>query len=147
VSSGHGKKSQLFWELPSTFPSVPSIVFPSTHFPLHKTAFSPQSYSNCVMEMSSHKATDVFTSVLSRTNTVFSPNNDTNTDGTHIENSTSYYISISNLRQLTPTNDSRTICIPINLLTLVLNPSAQRCLTRFLLEIFIFEPCISLIYV
>jgi hypothetical protein len=34
----------------------------------------------------------------------------------------------------------------LNRLTLELNPSAQRCRTRFLLEILIFEPCISLIY-
>jgi hypothetical protein len=34
----------------------------------------------------------------------------------------------------------------INPLTLELNPSAQRCLTRFLLGILIFELCISLIY-
>jgi hypothetical protein len=34
----------------------------------------------------------------------------------------------------------------INPLTPELNPSAQRCLTRFLLEILFFEPRISLIY-
>jgi hypothetical protein len=31
-------------------------------------------------------------------------------------------------------------------LTPELNPSAQRCLTRFFTEILILEPCISLIY-
>jgi hypothetical protein len=39
------------------------------------------------------------------------------------------------------------INLSINPLTSELNPSAQRCLTRFLLGIFILEPCISLIYV
>jgi hypothetical protein len=34
----------------------------------------------------------------------------------------------------------------INSLTPELNPSAQRCLTRFLLGILLLEPCISLIY-
>jgi hypothetical protein len=34
----------------------------------------------------------------------------------------------------------------INPLTPELNPSAQRCLTRFLLEILLLEPRISLIY-
>jgi hypothetical protein len=34
----------------------------------------------------------------------------------------------------------------INPLTLELNPSAQRCLTRFLLGILLLEPCISFIY-
>jgi hypothetical protein len=33
-----------------------------------------------------------------------------------------------------------------NLLTPELNPSVQRCLTRFLLGIFLPQPCISLIY-
>jgi hypothetical protein len=34
----------------------------------------------------------------------------------------------------------------INPLTPELNPSTQRCLTRFLLGILLLEPCISLIY-
>jgi hypothetical protein len=34
----------------------------------------------------------------------------------------------------------------LNPLTLELNPSMQRCLTRFLLGILLLEPCISLIY-
>jgi hypothetical protein len=34
----------------------------------------------------------------------------------------------------------------VNTLTPELNPSAQRCLTRFLLGILLLEPCISLIY-
>jgi hypothetical protein len=34
----------------------------------------------------------------------------------------------------------------INPLTPELNPSAQRCLTKFLLGILLLEPCISLIY-
>jgi hypothetical protein len=34
----------------------------------------------------------------------------------------------------------------LNPLTPELNPSAQRCLTRFLLGILLLEPCISLIY-
>jgi hypothetical protein len=38
------------------------------------------------------------------------------------------------------------ICSQINHLTPELNPSAQRCSTRFLLGIFLLEPCISLIY-
>jgi hypothetical protein len=33
-----------------------------------------------------------------------------------------------------------------NPLTPELNPSTQRCLTRFLLEILLLEPCILLIY-
>jgi hypothetical protein len=37
-------------------------------------------------------------------------------------------------------------CIHFNPLTPELNPSAQRCLTRFLLWILLLEPCISLIY-
>jgi hypothetical protein len=34
----------------------------------------------------------------------------------------------------------------LNPLTPELNPSAQRCLTRFFLRILLLEPCISLIY-
>jgi hypothetical protein len=36
--------------------------------------------------------------------------------------------------------------IVLNPLTPELNPSAQRCLTRFLLGILLLEPCISLMY-
>jgi hypothetical protein len=36
--------------------------------------------------------------------------------------------------------------MPLGLLTLELNPSAQRCLMRFLQGILLLEPCISLIY-
>jgi hypothetical protein len=34
----------------------------------------------------------------------------------------------------------------VNPLTPELNPPAQRCLTRFLLDILLLEPCISLMY-
>jgi hypothetical protein len=40
---------------------------------------------------------------------------------------------------------TESLCL-INPLTPELNPSAQRCLTRFLLGILLLEPCISLIY-
>jgi hypothetical protein len=46
-------------------------------------------------------------------------------------------------------NTNRSYCVLwlcINSLTSELNPSAQRCLTRFLLGILLLEPCISLIY-
>jgi hypothetical protein len=36
--------------------------------------------------------------------------------------------------------------VQVNPLTPELNPSAQCCVTRFLLGIFLLEPCISLIY-
>jgi hypothetical protein len=46
-------------------------------------------------------------------------------------------------------NISTTQIVPLvlNPLTPELNPSSQRCLTRFLLGIFLLEQCISLIYV
>jgi hypothetical protein len=42
--------------------------------------------------------------------------------------------------------DGVTVVMVINPLKPELNPSAQRCLTRFLLGIFLLEPSISLIY-
>jgi hypothetical protein len=38
------------------------------------------------------------------------------------------------------------VLVRVNSLTPELNPSAQRCLTRFLPGILLLEPCISLIY-
>jgi hypothetical protein len=46
----------------------------------------------------------------------------------------------------TPIRTCRGKCTLINPLTPELNPSAQRCLTRFFLGILLLEACISLIY-